>query len=262
MIGAPVVGSAAGAGAAVVVAAAVVARGRSRLGAEHQRLVEALAHIPHANRHAGDDRPGGHAELHVVGVVAQHTQRAGHLAGGLAGVAVGNDLLVGGQLGQVLGGEQGLGRDIDRAGDVAERIVFGAAGVQDDRVVAGVAVVQVGEHIGGLYGLEPAGEVRHRGGFHGVTQRRRGGEGAFQLRRIGAGLVVAALLGLEGVGHLLVGAPGRHGVEQVVGIVAHHLQGRGGLAGGLAGVAVQDDLLVLGQLGQAVGREQLLARRC
>ena len=77
---------------------------------------------------------------------------------------------------------------------------------------------------------------------------------------IGADLVVAALVGLEGVGDLLVGAPGRHGVEQVVGIVAHHLQGRGGLAGGLTGVAVQDDLLVLGQLGQAVGREELLAR--
>ena len=62
-----------------------------------------------------------------------------------------------GSLARFAGAEHLLGVHVDGAGDVAGGIVFCRPNVEDHGIVAGVAVIQVGEQVGRLEGLESGG---------------------------------------------------------------------------------------------------------
>ncbi len=191
------------------------------------------------------------AEGQAVGVVAQHVQVGGDLAGVLPGPAVDHDGHVGGQHVQHLVVAQALvRRELVGAGDVARDAGGALAQVVLERVVVQDEVlVEVVHHVGVTDDLEALGQHP----LDAVADH--GGRILAQLGQRMLGELVVVVGGLR-VGQQVVGVggpavqravPGGHAELQAVGVlVAHQLHGDLDVPGGLAGVAGDHVGLVAG----------------
>jgi len=180
-----------------------------------------------------------HAAVEGDGVVAEEAQGGDGFTRSLAGVAVDMDLLVLGQGRQIVEGCFAEG-DIDRAGDVALGIVFGLADGEDEGVLAFVdqglegVFIDLVVFVGFVGDRSQAGIVGADSFLDGWIDRALGID-----QLVGGGF-------RDGVNAFDLGNAKVPAEVDAAGLDSGKVHRDDGLAGGLAGVAVDENVLVLG----------------
>ncbi|TXT53640.1 MAG: hypothetical protein BAJATHORv1_140021, partial [Candidatus Thorarchaeota archaeon] len=171
-------------------------------------------------------RPRRHPEQERDSVIAQHVQRRRRLARRLARVADQHHVPVRRDRRQALRAEQLRHAHVDRAGNVARRVVLRRAEADDRRVVLRVAIVQVLVEIRGLDRPRPLTEVSRRRPGH--IRRQGAGNIVGPLKLVGLGVdgvVPRVGLRVEALGvDLGVGGPRRHPEQERDSVIAQHVQ--------------------------------------